>query len=41
MNSNKNQVMGAYEAPQVYVIEVNVEQGFAATGTASDIYIQG
>ena len=28
---NKEQVLAAYEAPQVEVIEVEVEQGFAAS----------
>ena len=31
MNS-KEQVLAAYEAPQVEVIEVEVEQGFAVSG---------
>ena len=33
---NKQQVMAAYEAPQVEVIEVEVEKGFALSGTGSD-----
>ena len=29
---SKEQVLAAYEAPQVEVIEVEVEQGFAVSG---------
>ena len=32
MKSKEQQVMAAYEAPKVEVIEVEVEQGFAASG---------
>ena len=31
---NKEQAMEAYEAPKVEVIEVEVEKGFAGSGTA-------
>ena len=34
MNKTKN--MDMYEAPQVEVIEVEVEQGFAVSGYGSD-----
>ena len=33
---NKEQMMAAYEAPQVRVIEVEVEKGFAVSGTTDD-----
>lgn len=36
MKSNEQQAMAAYEAPKVEVIEVQVEQGFAASGEPSD-----
>ena len=32
MNKNEMQTMEAYEAPQVRVIEVEVEKGFAVSG---------
>ena len=32
MKSKEQQAMAAYEAPKVEVIEVQVEQGFAASG---------
>ena len=43
MKSKEQQAMEAYEAPQVRVIEVKVEKGFAASygeGEGDDIYIQ-
>ena len=39
MKSKEQQVMEAYEAPQVRVIEVEVEKGFAVSGEGDDIYI--
>lgn len=33
---SKEKVMETYEAPQVEVIEVEVEQGFAVSGEPSD-----
>ena len=39
MSSNEMQMLEAYEAPQVRVIEVEVEKGFAASGEGDDIYI--
>lgn len=32
MKNKEKQAMAAYEAPQVEVIEVQVEQGFATSG---------
>ena len=32
MKNKEQQVMAAYEAPKVEVVEVEVEQGFAASG---------
>ena len=36
MKDKKQQAMAAYEAPKVEVIEVQVEQGFAASGEPLD-----
>ena len=36
MKNKEQQVMAAYEAPKVEVIEVEVEQGFAASGEPTD-----
>ena len=33
---NKEQTMAVYEAPQVEIIEVEVEKGFAMSGYGSD-----
>jgi len=33
---NKEQMLAAYEPPKIEVIEVQVEQGFAASGDPSD-----
>ena len=36
MKSKEQQALAAYEAPKVEVIEVAVEQGFAASGGPND-----
>ena len=36
MKDKEQQVMVVYEAPKVEVIEVQVEQGFAASGEPGD-----
>ncbi len=36
MKRNRQAMATAYEAPKVEVIEVQVEQGFATSGTALD-----
>ena len=43
MNSNEMQTLAAYEAPQVRVIEVEVEKGFAVSygeGEGDDMTIR-
>lgn len=43
MKSNEMQVLEAYEAPVVKMIEVEVEKGYATSdseGEGDDIYIQ-